>query len=353
MIVTLLLVITKNFHQKITGDNFLSGPQKFHKDSVPRIGGVGIFLSLILTSVILQINLNNELSNLLISLCWCCSPGFIGGLMEDLTKNGDIKIRLLSTMITGLLSFYILDTLVVQVNLPGIDFLLTIGLFSVIFSVIAVAGLTNAYNFIDGFNGLASMVAIITLLAICCVAYRVGDSTISLASLICVGAIFGFFIWNYPRGLIFLGDCGAYLIGSLVGILSILLLARNKDISPWFCFLVNIYPVFETLFSIWRRAILRGRSAGSPDGIHFHSLIYRRVISKDSGAKKTHFLRNTNARTSHYLWILTLLAVIPAVIWYEKTWVLQVLSLLFCLTYSWIYHSIINFKTLKLIKKLG
>ena len=65
----------------------------------------------------------------------------------------------------------------------------------------------------------------------------------------------GFFVWNFPAGLIFLGDGGAYFLGFYVAELAILLLHRNPAVSPMFPLLLCIYPVFETLFSIYRRTL--------------------------------------------------------------------------------------------------
>lgn len=352
LIITILMVRYKRIHLPISGDTNLSAPQKFHKQIVPRIGGAGIFLSLLITSLISYHILDRQKGLMLLSLCFCCSPCFITGLLEDLSKKGYIKIRFISTLITGLLGITLLNGTVIRIDLPAIDWLLNIWLISIIFTITAVSGLTNAYNIIDGFNGLASMIATITLLGIGYIAFKVDDLILSSMCLTLIGSILGFFTLNYPRGLIFLGDSGAYLIGSMVALLSILLVARNPIISPWFAFLVNIYPIFETLFTIWRRKILRGYNPSIADGVHFHTLVYRRITAKKRNFhKKKQKLHVRNSRTSHYFWVLSSLAVIPAIIWWHKTSVLQAFSLLFCISYLWIYKLIINFKTPRFIKK--
>lgn len=70
-----------------------------------------------------------------------------------------------------------------------------------------------------------------------------------------MGAIGGFFIWNYSRGLIFLAHGGAYLISLFIAVLSIILLIT--------------YPIFERLFTIWRRKVHQVKNLGLPDGAHF------------------------------------------------------------------------------------
>lgn len=106
---------------------------------------------------------------------------------------------------------------------------------SIIFTIISITGLSNAYNIIDGFNGLASMVSIICLLAIGYIAFKTNDINLAAACLIVIGSIGGFFIWNYPKDLIFLGNGGAYLIGFLIASFSILLVLHNPNVSPLDC----------------------------------------------------------------------------------------------------------------------
>jgi UDP-GlcNAc:undecaprenyl-phosphate/decaprenyl-phosphate GlcNAc-1-phosphate transferase len=349
-IITLLLIRSKRIHERISGDSNMTDPQKTHTQIVPRIGGIGIFFSLVFTGVISHFYFKNPNGILLISICFCCLPAFTGGLIEDLTKNGSIKLRLAFITLTGLFGIYVLNASIVRVDISAIDSLLTIGIISIIFTSISVTGLTNAYNIIDGFNGLASMIAIIALAGIGYVAFKTNDLVLSSICLISIGAIIGFFSWNYPRGSIFLGDCGAYLIGSIVAFLSILLIIRNPSVSPWFALLVNIYPVFETLFSIWRRKFLKGANPSSPDAIHFHSLIYRRVLSKDTDYPSSKKLRsiNKNSQTSHFLWAFSSLAVLPAIIWWQTTPVLQAFTLIFCFSYLWAYKKIVKFQIQKI-----
>ena len=146
---------------------------------------------------------------------------------------------------------------------------------SVVLTVLAVAGIANSINIIDGFNGLASMCSVIMMAAIAYVAFQVGDQSLMIMALAGIGAVLGFFLWNFPAGYIFLGDGGAYFLGFYVAELGILLLDRNPQVSPMFPLLVCIYPVFETVFSIYRRVVVRGRKASMPDGIHLHSQIGR------------------------------------------------------------------------------
>jgi UDP-N-acetylmuramyl pentapeptide phosphotransferase/UDP-N-acetylglucosamine-1-phosphate transferase len=156
--------------------------------------------------------------------------------------------------------------------------------------------------------------------------------------------VLGFFIWNFPAGLVFLGDGGAYFLGFYLAELAILLLHRNPGVSPMFPLLLCIYPVFETLFSIYRRRVLRGRPVGMPDGVHLHSLIYRRFMRWAAGERTARELTRRNSMTSPYLWILCMLSVIPAVLWWNSTPILAGFILLFAITYISLYWKIVRFR---------
>ncbi len=354
LLATLALIRYQYLHVNITSDHDLSGPQKFHTQVVSRVGGIGIFLALVATSIFALIFFKLQLGALLLQLIACALPCFLIGLLEDITKKIGVKTRLIVIAISAGLAGHFCNSWISNLHMPIINDLLMISFVSMAFTIIAITGLANAYNIIDGFNGLASMVAMISLLAISYIAFnKVNDPILASACLIMTGAIGGFFIWNYPRGLIFLGDGGAYLIGFFIAILSILLVKRNPTVSPWFALLVNAYPIFETLFTIWRRRVHQGKNPGLPDGAHFHSLIYRRLIRwaevyeiKESASYAK------NAKTSPYLWLLSSFAVFPAIIWWDNTWVLQCFTFLFCVSYLWIYNSMVKFKTPDIFKWL-
>jgi UDP-N-acetylmuramyl pentapeptide phosphotransferase/UDP-N-acetylglucosamine-1-phosphate transferase len=222
-----------------------------------------------------------------------------------------------------------------------------------ILTVVAVAGIANSVNIIDGFNGLASMCVVIMLAALAYVAFQVGDPLVGALALAGVGAVLGFFVWNFPAGLIFLGDGGAYFLGFFVAEVALLLLVRNPDVSPLFPLLVCIYPVFETLFSIYRRKFLRAVPPSMPDGIHLHSLIYRRVMRWAVGDRSARALTRRNSMTSPFLWMLCMASVVPAVLFWDDTAVLALLLLLFGCTYVVLYWRIVRFRAPRWMRALA
>lgn len=341
-IATITILRTQNLHGSISGDLDFHGAQKFHTKAVPRIGGLAIALG-IFSAIALNFQASPE-GFLKVLLLICATPAFAIGLTEDLTKKVSIKIRLLLTAFSALLTCQYLNIQVARIDIPIIDLVFNIPMVSTLFTVFAITGLANAYNIIDGFNGLASMVGIITLLALGYMGFKLGDPTVMSLSFSMVAAILGFFLFNYPRGLIFLGDGGAYLIGFWIAVISILLVMNHPQVSPWFAIMVNAYPIMETLFTIYRRKFHQGKSPGHPDGIHIHSLIFRRILnSKHINTELEWF--DANSRTSPYLWCLSGLTLLPAVFFWQSTPLLSAFFLAFSFFYVWLYSRLVTFRT--------
>ncbi|QWE10894.1 glycosyltransferase [Polynucleobacter sp. es-EL-1] len=341
-IATLLIIRFQSLHSHLSADSDLSGPQKFHQVSVPRIGGVSIAIG-IFASTLSRLQSDDGLTTEAL-LMICAVPAFAIGLTEDLTKIVSARTRLAFTAIAALLACIYLGAQINRLDIPGVDYLLSISLIAIIFTVFAITGLANAYNIIDGFNGLASMVGAITLMGLAYVSFAVGDSIMMYLSLVMAASILGFFLWNYPRGLIFLGDGGAYLIGFWIAVVTVMLVARHESISPWFALLINAYPIVETLFTIYRRKFRQGKSPGHPDGIHLHTLIYRRILNPICHAHKDD-LFTANAKTSPYLWALTLFAIAPALLWWDSNVIQITFLLIFMVSYVWLYKRIVTFRT--------
>ena len=341
-IATFLIIRFNHVHSRFSSDSDLAGPQKFHKKIVARVGGISIAFGLFL-AILIKSN-DSQVIYFEVILLLSAIPTFAIGITEDLTKKISVRKRLFFTMISAALAVYVLKIQITRLDLPVLDIILSIHTLSAIFTIFAITGLANAYNIIDGFHGLASMVGIITLLAIAYIGFVVADPVIIYLSLIMASTILGFFFWNYPRGLIFLGDGGAYLIGFWIAVLSILLTYRHKEVSPWFALLINAYPIIETLFTIYRRRIHQGKSPGQPDGIHFHTLIYRRILINNH---RDEDWLSANAKTAPYLWVLAALSIAPAIIWWKSTPILIGASIVFTISYVWIYSSIVKFKTPK------
>jgi UDP-N-acetylmuramyl pentapeptide phosphotransferase/UDP-N-acetylglucosamine-1-phosphate transferase len=342
--VTLLLVRSNRRHSRPPPAELAARPQNVHLLPVPRLGGLALVAGVVVSVVWVQWSIPRD-HVAMWSLVGAALPAFLGGLAEDLTHRVSPRRRLVLTVVSAALGVWLLDAVLRRTDIPGLDTIVLWYPAAVAMTLLAVTGVSNAINIIDGFNGLASMCALFMLMALAYVAYQVDDPFVFLTALIYVGAVLGFFVWNFPAGLIFLGDGGAYFLGFSVAELGIVLIGRNPEVSPLFPLLLCIYPIVETLFSIYRRSVVRGVAAVSPDGIHLHTLIYRRVIGPVIGLESERRRAVRNSMTSTYLWVLCLMSVIPAVLWWQSSAVMALFIGTFAVSYVALYCRILKFRT--------
>jgi len=156
-LITLLRIRFRHLHEKISADSDLDGPQKFHLVAVPRIGGIAIFLSLLCAGS-LRLITDWASGILLIGILACSLPAFLSGLFEDITNKISPKARLSACFISALLAYWILNTAISSIAIPSLDAILAIPLITVILSCVMLAGITNSYNIIDGFNNSISII---------------------------------------------------------------------------------------------------------------------------------------------------------------------------------------------------
>ncbi|MFO1218972.1 MAG: glycosyltransferase [Burkholderiaceae bacterium] len=344
LLVTLLVVRSARGESFAAHDSDLTGPQKFHARPVPRIGGIGLVAGALAGAAVLAWH-DSAMGAAAFTLIACGVPCFVTGLAEDFTKSISPRRRLFFTAVSAGLAVLALQAVIDHTSIPGLDWVVAFPIGAALVTVFVVVGVANSLNIIDGFNGLSSMCGMLILIALAYVGFQTGDLLIGMLALAGIGMLLGFFVWNYPAGLIFLGDGGAYFLGFYVAEVAILQLHRNPQVSPMFPLLACIYPVFETVFSIYRRRVLRDQSPGVPDGIHLHSLIYRRVVRWAAGTREAKALTRRNSMTSPYLWLLCMCAVVPAMIFWDNTAVLVGFIVVFSIGYTYLYWRIVRFRS--------
>jgi UDP-N-acetylmuramyl pentapeptide phosphotransferase/UDP-N-acetylglucosamine-1-phosphate transferase len=323
-------------------------PQRFHKGHVPRLGGAGVFMGAGVAWMISgwtgdPYNVNWPVGSSLLMLA-CLAPAVLGGVVEDVTQSVSVRYRLGLTLGSAMLLCWALQLSVPRIGIPWVDgWMQAAPYLGVLLAVVAIGGLPHAFNIIDGYNGLAATVAVLMCLAISHVALQLGDRQLAAMVVCLVGATLGFLLWNYPSGKIFAGDGGAYVWGMVIAVACVALVQRHPLVSPWFPMLLVIYPVWETLFSIYRK-VARGQSPGTADALHFHQLIFRRIVRVAFSDDEARQLLARNNRTSPYLWIFAAMSVVPAVLFWRNTPVLMLCCLLFVVTYVAAYLMIVRFK---------
>ena len=285
-LLSVLIVLTKKLHGSATMD-LSHGIQKFHTTPTPRVGGLPIVVGLSVACL----TSTPEIKHILTPILIAGLPAFLFGLAEDITKRVGVLARLLATMASGLLAWWLTDYSLSRVDVWGIDWLLKYTLISVVFTSFAVGGVANAINIIDGFNGLASTMATLAFVGFAVIAWSVGDANLASVAIILAACVWGFFWVNWPFGKLFLGDGGSYFVGFALAWVAVLLIERNPSVSPFAALLVCIHPVSEVLLSIFRRK-LKKMNPGHLDRLHFHSIVKQRYVRRWFG-KLSFELRNS------------------------------------------------------------
>ena len=324
-----VLVLTSHRHGHLTMD--LPGAvQKFHQNPTPRVGGIGIYLGVVAAWVCS----GGDRDELLGTILLAGLPAFGIGLLEDVTKRVSVRVRLLVTMGSGALAAAMTGIAIVRVDIPFIDPVLAIWPLAVLFTAFCVGGVSNAFNIIDGFHGLSGGTLILSSLGVAAVASTVGDSSLAFVAIAFAFAVGGFWLVNFPWGKIFLGDGGAYFAGFALAWLSVELLARNPQVSPWCSVLLCGYPAIEVMYSIYRRRRSKC-SPGDADRSHLHSLIATHIVHPRLSNWRPDF---RNAAVSVLMWKAALITILPAVMYPTRADVLSIALVLCVLVYHVVYR---------------
>jgi UDP-N-acetylmuramyl pentapeptide phosphotransferase/UDP-N-acetylglucosamine-1-phosphate transferase len=231
-----------------------------------------------------------------------------------------------------------------RLDLPLVDDLLKHAWFVLPLTWFMVAGACNAINLVDGAHGLAGGTALIMFGGLAVAAAWSNDPVTLTDTLVVMGALGGFLFWNYPRGRVFLGDAGAYFIGFMYAELSIQLISRNSEFSPWYVIMLAGYPIVDTLFAMYRRGIRR-TPLMAPDALHFHSLVFRRVALPLERRLGDGSMQRANARVAPRLWVHSAVCFALAVLFSGNTPALWVSLAVYAVFYVHRYRDFVRFRS--------
>ena len=260
--------------------------QRAHTGTVPRLGGVALIFCLLIYPLLLNLFGLQAVNG--IWLVITAIPIFLYGLVEDIGFLISPRKRILGAVLSGLSAILYFGVWIKSTSIPGLDWLLGFAPIGLFFTLFAVAGVCNSFNLIDGLNGLSSYVAISAAISLAIIALQVGYLDLSIFMIFVVSSTFGFFLFNFPLGRVFLGDSGAYMLGHVLVWSAILLINFDSQVSPFAVLLVFFWPVADTGLAIWRRGILEN-AATRPDRLHFHQLAMRFIEIKVFGRGKRAF----------------------------------------------------------------
>lgn len=342
-----LLSLPRAWHRWLLREPSNRPPQQVHRDPTLRIGGLAVLAGLMAAnSGILFFGQPASFETPLVLLATflvACIPALIAGLIEDVTHKVSVGARLSATFASALILVLNSGAVLPGMGLPGIDLLFALPVLAVLITVFCMAGVANGFNLIDGFNGLASGTALVSLGAMGLIALGSNDPAVAWFCAFGIAAVLGFFVFNFPYGKIFLGDGGAYMLGLYVAFAAVLVLFRNAEVSPWACVLACFYPVTDTLFSILRRRH-QSKHPGMPDRLHLHSLMYRRGLPLIFPGVGGLSLRARNSLTGFVMILFGLVPAAIGVMFASIEPVLQILTLLLMLCYWVLYARMVRMR---------
>jgi UDP-GlcNAc:undecaprenyl-phosphate GlcNAc-1-phosphate transferase len=252
--------------------------RKQHDHGIPRLGGVAIFVSFIITLLLFCVTGQQLPVNYLLTACVIL---FAMGLKDDLSGvNPSTKF---------FIQFVVSAVLVIPGDIRLTSMYGVLGVYalpyvaSVIFTILTVMLLINAFNLIDGIDGLAATTGVITNSAFATLFIYTHQYELASVCLAMVGALLGFLRYNLTPAKIFMGDTGSLLIGlvSVVMAIKFIEVSSTADATlpriysvPALCMAILIGPIFDT-FRIFSIRILNKKSPFSADRNHVHHRILR------------------------------------------------------------------------------
>lgn len=231
--------------------------RRMHRRSIPRDGGVAIFLSFLLGIALL-----GEWDSFMTSLVFGCGVMVLVGLADDILGLGAWPKLLLQTAVTSVAIFS-----------SGKAF----GMWSV-GAVFWIVLLINAHNFIDGMDGLLCGCGAIECLMLGACFFIAGEGILGIVALYLMAACFAFRIYNRYPAHIFAGDCGSEALGFALGMLSLPLFEKGIHLSTLAPLFIFAYPVIDLVSSVVRR-ILHGYNPFRADRAHLHHRVFAAGIS--------------------------------------------------------------------------
>ncbi|MEM0951506.1 MAG: MraY family glycosyltransferase [Cyanobacteria bacterium P01_H01_bin.74] len=253
------LAIQKGYYDK-------PGGRKIHTHPIPRLGGIamalGMAISLLVLIFVFHFQFDNTLGGILAGGSLMFGLGLIDDL-KDLTPVTKLIVQLGATVLAFLLNVQI-NTL----DLPGAQ-LLILNALSLPVTILWIMGLMNAVNFIDGIDGLASGVTLLSAITLTIIAMFTNQPSAALLASILAGGSLGFLVFNFHPAKIFMGDCGALLSGFLLAAIAVTGVLKTKVVVMILPIVVLGVPILDMVYSVVRR-VLTGKSPLKADGSHIH-----------------------------------------------------------------------------------
>jgi len=329
----IFLLVSKYSH-KIRGGALLDKdflkPQAFHELPVTRSGGIAAVISLSIFFIIYYL----LYSKILYDYILISYSVFLLGFLDDLRINIKPLKRLIAMIFLLFLSIYFLPIKILNIDIPFLTSLMSNHIFSSIFVLLCFLFVINGANLIDGFNGLLTINLIIINIILTYININNQNLEFSILLISQIIILLSFLLFNFPNAKIFLGDSGAYMMGALIGLNTIITNNLNPNISSFFFCTLLFYLFFEVFFSFLRKLIQK-KSPIYPDNEHLHMLSFYK-FSSIYGKNKGNYLN------SIFINLLYLVLIVPGLYLFNdpqlsRYWFF-ILLLVYLIIYSRLYR---------------
>ena len=255
------------------------GERKIHDHPVSRLGGVSIWVSTMLTFLVLVILSFYPKGSLLSGILLGGSLMFFLGLVDDVyCLNAKFKLLIQVSIATIV---YLLGIRIDTIYNPFGDLIQLNMLISYILTILWIVGISNAVNFIDGIDGLAGSIITISAVTLGVISVTVAPTNVSsLIAFILAGSMLAFLTYNFNPAKIFMGDSGALFGGFMLAVLSITGVLNNDTIAMYVPILILSVPIMDITFSSLRR-IAKGKSPFVADSEHIHHKLLHAGLSQN------------------------------------------------------------------------
>ena len=246
--------------------------QKIHDGFIPRFGGLVkiIILICIFASDILPFSWSFILPNILLAVI----PLLLVTFLEDVYNNIHPLARLFFIFLSSILIFIFSNFDLPIIDLPIVSSILNNhSWLLVLLLIISMVAMVNAFNFIDGANGLLlfNFICIFSCLKLMAIGVNDYDwiDLLNILITLCLVQL----LFNFPKAFIFSGDLGAYSFGLLISVFVIIFFGKHSDFLTWQAIFILFYPVCELLFTMSRR-YLKKQNPFQADRLHLHQQIF-------------------------------------------------------------------------------
>lgn len=260
--------LVKQFARTVGAIDVPLDERRMHKTPVARLGGLAIFFGF-LVSVLLFCELNTELQGMLFGAVIIVVLGCVDDVLR-LPAWIKLVVQIAAALVPVLMSeSFRITTLSNPLPFIGGPYI-HLGIFSVPVSVVWIVAITNAVNFIDGLDGLALGVSVISSVCLLLLTVITGEPNLALIMAALVGGCIGFLPYNMNPAKMFMGDTGATFLGFIMATVSIQGLFKSYALISFAVpFLILGLPIFDIVVSVFRR-LSKGQSPGTADRSHIH-----------------------------------------------------------------------------------